>query len=641
MSTTTPFTPIPSSQPSCGDITASQPVPHCSNTTASSPGNPNGGGDPMGCFLQTNGLFCAPITTTRGFLYTLDSTPLQQQQGSSLWVPILSTATNNNTTNPSPPLLGVDGQPVNYQGPARLGETCYPIPLPPATHPLFQTLVAVANQRLNETLAGGEAIPAPSGGGRSPGVGAGVQVFNFRGDCEQGSYCDYAPPPAGAAVEVGVTGICKEVLPNFHTCTSYAQCSSLRCDHSWTEGGSGGSRNSTAGATVCLPSKLDRGNTNNNGGGGPGGGGGGSKRDDKKFPPWIGGIIAIVVVFGAAIIFGLVRRKKKMAADMEKKSMKRRRRSARSQAAAAAAAIVGERDRDRERRRSMSLPLHSQHLDQQRHHLEGDDDEKESDYVYKLHSTEPSLMVNEKQDLSERRGGFGSWFRKSRTEDQMDREQGESACRTTRSNSSSARSSLSLDSKEAEGARHLQSGSSTGGHSVPLDSLEASPTARSIHGDSATAVILESAAAAANQPRSRLSVNIPKIVTTTSSDATAATTTAAAPSWTYAEGEERDVATGLSYPRGLDNRPSFSSATSSLPSCTTDSSSQPLSSGLSRRSSNQAFLAAGTPPPGSPVSPISPISPRPPLSSGPSSRSSQRQSFQASSTSPSPIPRRS
>ncbi|OAQ30995.1 hypothetical protein K457DRAFT_417485 [Linnemannia elongata AG-77] len=659
MSTTTPFTIIPSSQPSCGDITPSQPIPHCpnTNTTAnSSSGNPNGAGEPMGCFFQTNGLFCAPLSTTRGFLLTLNSTQQQQQQQlqrNSFWVPFLSTATNDNTTNPSPPLLGVDGKPVNYRGPARLGETCYPIPLPPATDPLFQTLVTVANQRLNETLSwGGEATtPTPGGGGgggsRSPGVGAGVQVFNFRGDCEQGSYCDFVPPPVGAVVAVGVTGICKEVLPNFHTCSSYAQCSSLRCGQPWSEGGGGGvgggeSRNSTTdntGVTVCLPSKLDRGNTNNNGGGGPGGGG---KGDDKpnKFPAWIGGIIAIVVVFGAAIIFGLVRRKKKMAADKEKKSMKKRRRSARSQTAAAAAGmIVGERDRDRERRRTTSLPLHSQHPDQQQHG--GDGDDKESDYVYQLHSAEPSLMVNEKQGLSSHErsgsgGGFGSWFRRSRTENQMDKEQGDLVVsRATRNNSSSTRGSFPLDSKEAESAQHQQAGSPTGGHIVALNTLrEPTTTAEnerstgSIHSDSTTAVVLDSAATA-NQPRSRMSVNIPKIVTTPSSDPTAA-----APPRTYAEGEEHDIATGLSYSKNLNNRPSFSSATSSLPSSATESS--PPSSNLSRRSSSHAFLGAAstsTPPPGSPVSPISPISPRPPLSSAPSSRSSQRQSLQASSAS--------
>lgn len=578
----------------------------------------------MGCFFQTNGLFCAPLSTTRGFLLTLNSTQQQQQQQkTSFWVPVLSTATNDNTTNPSPPLLGVDGQPVNYKGPARLGETCYPIPLPPTTNPLFQTLVAVANQRLNETLSGGnDAItPTPSGGrvgGRSPGVGAGVQVFNFRGDCEQGSYCDFVPPPVGAGVAVGVTGTCREMLPNFHTCTSYAQCSSLRCDHPWSEEGEGvgegGSRNSTAGntgVTVCLPSTLDRGNTNSGGsGGGPGGSGKGNDKPNK-FPAWIGGIIAIVVVFGAAIVFGLVRRKKKMAADKEKESMKKRRRSTRSQATTASEAIRGERDRDRE-----------------------------SDYVYQLHSAEPSLMVNEKQGLSayERSGsggGFGNWFRRSRTEDQMEKEQGElAASRTTRSNSSSVRSSISLDSKEAEGALHQQADSPTGGHAVALNTLGAATTtagtfAGSIRSDSTTAVVLDSAAPA-NQPRSRLSVNIPKIVTTPSSDLTAA-----APPRTYAEGEERDIATGLSYTKDLNNRPSFYSATSSLPSSATDTS--PPSSNLSRRSSSHAFLAAAssaTPPPGSPVSPISPISPRPPLSSGLSSRSSQRQSFQASSASP-------
>ncbi|KAF9143584.1 hypothetical protein BG015_000377 [Linnemannia schmuckeri] len=529
----------------------------------------------MGCFFQTNGLFCAPLATTRGFLFTLDSTQ-QQQKKNSLWVPILSTATNDNATKPSPPLLGVDGEAVNYQGPARLGETCYPIPLPSITDPLFQTLVAVANQRLNETLSGEATLTPGVGSGRgsrSPGVGAGVQVFNFRGDCEQGSYCDFVPPPAGAGVAVGVTGTCKEVLPNFHNCTSYAQCSSLRCDHPWSEGGGGGgSRDSTTGntgVTVCLPSKLDRGNTNNNNGGGPGGG----KGDDKpsKFPAWIGGIIAVVIVFGVAIIFGLVRRKKKMAADKEKKSMKRRR-SARSQAATAVGTIVGERDRDLERRRSISLPLHSQHLDQQQQG--GDDDDNESDYVYQLHSAEPSLMVNEKQELSahEREGGgFGSWFRRSRTEDQMDREQGELASRTTRSNSSSVRSSLSLDSKEAEGVRHHQVGSPTGGL---LNTFEAAATAagrdtatESIHSDSTSAIVLDSSAAAAvgiNPPRSRMSINIPKIVTSPSSDPAAAG--ALPPPQTYAEGEERDFATRLSYPKNLNNRPSFSSATSSLPS---------------------------------------------------------------------------
>ncbi|KAG0219208.1 hypothetical protein BGX33_004272 [Mortierella sp. NVP41] len=390
--------------------------------------------------------------------------------------------------------------------------------------------------------------------------------------------------------------------------------------------------------------QLDPGNTN--------GGGGGGKDKSSKFPAWIGGIIAIVVVFGAAIIFGLVRRKKKMAADKEKKTMKKKRRSARSQAAAT------------ERRRSMSLPLHSHHHHQQQHDQEqqyhqDEEDDKESEYVYQLHSAEPSLAISEKQDLSatggrqEGGGGFGSWFRRSRTEDPMDRELGETTSRTTRSSPSSVRSSLSedvqrlatnhssalsLDMKEVEAIHqsHLQhptdysAGSPPGGYTVPLNTSGAAAAvsgeaaAGSIHSDSTTAVVLDSTG-----PRSRLSVNIPGIFTTPSDSAAAAAAAAASVAASssaqgaFTEDDEKDVASELSYSKNLNNRPSFSSATSS----SEGGFSSPPSDRFRRSSSTHAFLTA-IPSPGSPISPISPISPRPPLSSGSSSRSSQRQSMQ-------------
>ncbi|KAF9925576.1 hypothetical protein FBU30_004661 [Linnemannia zychae] len=622
---TTPYTIIPSSQPSCGDITTSQPIPHCPNTLLNAtiiPDNPNvaPANQSMGCFFQSNGLFCAPLSTTRGFLYRPDSSPdPTQPRRPVVLIPTLSIPTNNNLTNPSPPILGVDGQPVNYRAPSRLGETCYPIPLPPVTDPLFQTLLTIANQQLNETLGlgttpGSGAIPAADGGGRgrgrAPGVGAGVQVFNFRGDCEQGSYCDFIP---STNATVGMTaGICKEILPNFHSCTSYAQCSSLRCDYleSWSETGGQGSRNTTGdntSMTVCLPSKLDWSGINNDGGGGK------WYKNDSGFPAWIGGIIAIVVVFGVAIIFGLVRRKKKLAADKLKMSLKQRRRSIRSHTAVN---DTNNKDRDWNEQRSASLAAHSHHLDQEYYHRSNEEanEGKKSDCIYQVHSSEPSLINGENQ-ISEKNSGngieFDGLFRENQT-----REQADNKADSAKPNSSyniDHSSVISIGEKEAEPSVE---GSQTG------------PFTREANVTSNEAAAQDSF----TSPRSCLSVNIPRITTTpfdpvsTMADMTPLPTA-------YAEGEERDLAVGLTHSpkKNINSRPSFSSATSSL-----DVSNDSFLSDLSRRSSNHAFLAAtsstSTPPPGSPVSPISPISPRPSSSSSPSSRSSQRMSMQQQSS---------
>ncbi|KAF9919076.1 hypothetical protein BX616_002129 [Lobosporangium transversale] len=314
----TPLTGIPPTQPGCGDVSIHNPTPRCFN-------NENGASyNELGCFLQMTGLLCAPLATTRGFLFTDDPfshhlVPL---------VPQLSTVTNRSATNPPSNLVGIDNQPVKYQGPARLGQSCVGIPLPSTTDPLFRTLANIANQRLNETV------------GSSPGVGAGLDVFNLRGDCQRGSYCDLATPGSGV-------GTCKEQLPNYHACSSYMQCISLRCDESLapTELLSRRKARSTgsflnlyqsrihimekrAKPTICLPSKITDDNGLNELGVGSGTRGDdqtngddseSAEADDPKFAPWMGAVIAMAIILGAAVIFGLVRRRKTLRERNEKR----------------------------------------------------------------------------------------------------------------------------------------------------------------------------------------------------------------------------------------------------------------------------------------------------------------------------------
>ncbi|KAF9300367.1 hypothetical protein BGZ74_007957 [Mortierella antarctica] len=213
------WTGIPSTQPSCSSIILTAPTPHCPTIPS----------DPLGCFIQPTGLYCAPLATTRGFLYTLDVNPTTNASTPSSSSPpeqAPSIAAGAKVTLipqlhiPPPPrnqsLLGVDGQPVKSQGPALLGQVCTAIPLPPRTHTVWPVLVAMANRRLNETVGFSE-------------MGTGESVFALQGDCEPGAFCDTT---ASKATEG--KGVCVGQLPNYHTCSSYFQCISLRCsqDHS-------------------------------------------------------------------------------------------------------------------------------------------------------------------------------------------------------------------------------------------------------------------------------------------------------------------------------------------------------------------------------------------------------------------------
>ncbi|KAF8984400.1 hypothetical protein BGZ46_008152 [Entomortierella lignicola] len=158
--TTRYLTSIPTTQPNCGQLSIDNPSPHCiSNSTS----------DPMGCFVQPTGLYCAPISTTRGFLYdpsSSSSTPANNTNTNPTTttvpiyinlIPKLSTVTSTNNT------LDISGQPVLTKGPAGLGQTCVGIPYPSQTDPSWSLLVTMANKRLNETVG-------------NPGIGAGTDV---------------------------------------------------------------------------------------------------------------------------------------------------------------------------------------------------------------------------------------------------------------------------------------------------------------------------------------------------------------------------------------------------------------------------------------------------------------------------------
>ncbi|KAF9137226.1 hypothetical protein BG015_002799, partial [Linnemannia schmuckeri] len=117
-----PFTPIPQTQPSCGSISLQNPFPQCSNSTT-----PTGEQQPMVCFVQPTGFFCAPLATTRGFIYTLNNSTLSPFLNSTIntssspflpLVPRFSTVSFDIPTNAN--ATGIDGQPVRREGPIRL-----------------------------------------------------------------------------------------------------------------------------------------------------------------------------------------------------------------------------------------------------------------------------------------------------------------------------------------------------------------------------------------------------------------------------------------------------------------------------------------------------------------------------------------
>ncbi|KAF9110058.1 hypothetical protein BGX27_006833 [Mortierella sp. AM989] len=284
------LTSIPSTQPSCGQLTVDSPTPQC-KTNAS---------EAMGCFIQPTGLYCAPLSSTRGFLYTLDNYPTNSDNGSAgtitpriNLIPKLSTVFAVNGTNDS---LDISGQPVLTQGPALLGQACVAIPLPPQNDPAWSFLVTMANKRLNEIVG-------------SPGIGAGSDALSLRGDCEPTSYCNFSQPQNSTARQ----GVCREQLPNYHSCTSYIECISLRCDnmgnestktthkkrrleeHRWRKRRVG---------MVCLPSSSNV----------PNGGlevdhDDGSSRG-TSFPMWSVALIVIAVLGGAVLAFLLIKRRK-------------------------------------------------------------------------------------------------------------------------------------------------------------------------------------------------------------------------------------------------------------------------------------------------------------------------------------------
>ncbi|KAF9579494.1 hypothetical protein BGW38_004223, partial [Lunasporangiospora selenospora] len=355
-----PLTFIPITQPTCGEISLSNPTPRCMPLTPPRPptnnANNTAGSSPpqeepleQGCFVQPTGLFCAPLATTRGFLYSLNETVAHPGPGATstaeatsaqprpvliprLSVPLayLSTPINNQS-------LGIDGRPIRYEEPARLGQTCYGIPLPPRTDPLWGTLVLIANQRLNESVG-------------DPGLGAGEDVFGLRGDCEVGSFCEInstlsVPFPTSTGTNstpttttpttmtVGV-GICKEQYPVYHSCSSYFECLSMRCNDMASEPKSKQERQKRALldlfsiragqdeekepeaedhplfqreskrriGTVCLPARApsETGTGNENGG---------KISTGSSFPGWMGAVLAIVLVMAVTLVIVLVRRR--------------------------------------------------------------------------------------------------------------------------------------------------------------------------------------------------------------------------------------------------------------------------------------------------------------------------------------------
>ncbi|KAI8598995.1 hypothetical protein EDD21DRAFT_380972 [Dissophora ornata] len=298
------LTVIPTTQPSCGSITLNSLAPQC-NTSS----NAN---EAMGCFVQSTGLYCAPLATTRGFLYTLDDT-LSNNNGTTVsnntissgnstsngysgvtsshsnLIPRLSTATLN--TNNSNTTLGVDGQPVLFQAAAGLGQTCVGIPVPPE----WDILVAMAEKRLKEIV-------------ESPGLGSsGTDILSLRGDCEAGTYCDFSQSSKSPQDPTLRLGTCKEQLPNYHTCSSYFECISLRCDDMTiaprriSETSDNHMRKRKAGA-VCLPPKQSTVGT--------GDGNSGETTQSSFFPMWAIIPIAIVAIGGAALMYVLVRRRR-------------------------------------------------------------------------------------------------------------------------------------------------------------------------------------------------------------------------------------------------------------------------------------------------------------------------------------------
>ncbi|KAG0054184.1 hypothetical protein BGZ83_011794 [Gryganskiella cystojenkinii] len=633
----------------------------------------------MACFIQPTGFFCAPIATTRGFLYSLDnsttsSTATTNSSSSTAlphYIPRLSVATNNNTTDPSPPLLGVDGQPVNYQGPARLGQTCLSLPLPPTTDPLFQTLVQVANHRLNETL------------GYPPGLGAGPDVLSLRGDCEQGSYCDLSPATALPGPNGSKIGICREQLPIFHNCTSYMQCISLRCNEGSPSPGSvitarslmptsgltaavnraasvSGSSKAGPGISVCLPSNLDRGGdgadngNGNTGSGNSNNGGKGGHYDNSKFPAWMSAVIAMLILLGGVFILGLVRRRKKLRDERERKIRKQSR----------AMAAVTPRDRERERTISFNEKHHATSSSGTTAALVND-----SIGVAERASSAGSGGVfsglfskNRKGDPSGDKGGPGAASHgkrmssgNNRSKNKTKKESPILSATSSHLNASSIveESIISVEEKEDDDgeesevdfAYSVEQGRFADGIEISDDigpPLSPTTTVRASNMASIDSNASSSSNAQRQSPPSRRSITIPRITTTLSPPAVISTSGLAESQ--FQEGESftgsRLASAGppsfVSSDRGsLTNSSAFSSSRRSsgqgLLNPANGSSTPPFSPSSPSQSSpsSSPYMQLPAQQPSSPISPISPISPRPPLSSGPSSRLSHRQSTQA------------
>ncbi|KAF9397274.1 hypothetical protein BGX21_009040 [Mortierella sp. AD011] len=600
--TSASLTTIPSTQPSCGNISLQHPIPHCPS------GNGSTNNNPMGCFIQKNGFFCAPISTTRGFLYTSQSSVddgSSTETESSRLIPILSIATNDNITNPSPPLLGVDGQPVNYQGPARLGETCVGIPLPPATSPLFQTLVSIANQQLNITT------------GYLPGAGAGQDIFSLRGDCEQGSYCDLSSPGGGL-------GTCMEQFPESHNCTSYMQCISLRCDEIPLEPTKTVSRKkrsiesfwdfflfeispqyhtihkrATSGPTVCLSSKIHRGanSTGSESGDGLGIGGSGdtngvtgdgSAHSRSKFPGWMGAVIVIVVILGTAFIFGFAKRRKKLKDEREKRA----RRASRG---------LTKRDRTRSATLPSNIP-----------------DEKIAHH-YQTQSEQPQSQHDRKV------GFFGMLFGlQDKTDNELQDRANTQIVRNDHTDTPSLYSvgESNADSFSKDNNLSREAVSVCDGPTASLNALE----------HQSPSVTTRTSTDFTPGGNMRPSVIIPN-VTTTLSEEPQYLISPTAPFQSSLSAERGKFEDGESPLTSIHH--SGSLAPTVCDSDVQKSSSSFYDTSLSDSSSSHAFFS--TPPstsPHVPSPPVSPISPRPPMYSGPTSRLSHRQSTQV-------IPRRS
>ncbi|CAO3575011.1 unnamed protein product [Mortierella alpina] len=477
----------------------------------------------------------------------------------------------------------------------------------------------MANQRLNEVA------------GHSPGVGAGEDIFNLRGDCEQGSYCDRVGSSSAGS------GICREQLPVFHNCTSYMQCISLRCDEqgpskvlvlkrarshqdrrAYPEQDLRIERRANMGPTVCLPSRVEHGRNGSMVDSGAGAGGLGSGRSFSQFQPWMGAVVGMVVILGAAFIFGLTRRRKQLRNEKERKMTRKVVRPFSDSG----------RDRDRERRASVSSSHSMQDL--------------KDEEIGQL----PVDHASNKEQSSHRQGLLGAWLRNVRSGGNVQGTQPGTTlavsatappsvhetrdCATEGDESPYILTEHGAYRDTGDGLQRISLDSTTFQMALQYQEPSLSPTttARPSAETWTSDTVIDQRSQSPSPP---LSVSIPRITATLSHELSHPSTAPAgagtgAGANPFDEGESLSSPSQLTPTRGERTMSSISSSSSTrTPSAVEESLPH------SRQSSSNGFLTP-SPTPSSPVasiSPISPISPRPSLSSGSSSRLSHRQSIQA------------